>query len=169
MELHSGSEHGRDDLLQATVGDDHRVFEPPWRVASQIYVAFFGGSLAVTVIAWVNARRLRMEDRSRLWILVAGAIAIAATFALYLAILDPSEEIALASMGGRRWARWGSRIVAVVLWIVLARIQNPAARRYQVRGDGEYSSLWLPGLGAVFGLGFIQAAVLLGVLYLIRG
>ena len=63
-----------DALLRPTLADASASGNPgpPYRVSSQGYVAFFGGVLAVTIVALINARRLRMSVRGRR-LLMAGA------------------------------------------------------------------------------------------------
>ena len=46
-----------DDLLRPTLTRPQTVQKPPYRVSSMGYVAFFGGVLAVTIVALINARR----------------------------------------------------------------------------------------------------------------
>lgn len=128
-----------DDLLQPTVGRQPARTGPlPWRVASQFWVAFFGGVPAVTAIAFLNARRLGATVRKQRWILVAGLIAASA----YLGLVSFVGTEASA----RSTLRIAGRVVAVLLFLVVARIQREDDGRYQVFGSGEYASLWGPGI-----------------------
>ncbi len=56
-----------DELLRPTIGAGVDMSVRPWRPMSQTYVAFFGGVIASTVIAFLNARRLGVDaDKRRL-------------------------------------------------------------------------------------------------------
>ena len=55
----------------------------PWRLMSQTYVAFFGGVIASTVIAFLNARRLGVEAARRRLILLVGAGGLVAVIAVF--------------------------------------------------------------------------------------
>jgi hypothetical protein len=135
-----------DELLRPTVAEAPKR-RLPWRVASQFWVAFFGGIPAVTAIAFFNARRLGSSGRRQQWIVLAGLAALAAFVALY-AWLRGTDD-------GLRTMRIVSRVLAVVLFLVLARIQREDDGRHQVFGSGQYAPLWIPG---------ILAAVMSGVL-----
>lgn len=137
-----------DELLQPTVaGVPKRRL--PWRVSSQFWVAFFGGIPAVTGIALLNARRLGSSPRRQHWIVLAGLLAMAAFLALF-AWLRGTDD-------GMRTMRLIARVLAVVLFLVLARIQREDDGRHQVFGSGQYAPLWIPG---------ILAAVISGLLLL---
>ncbi|MGZ5431946.1 MAG: hypothetical protein ACXWH7_03390, partial [Thermoanaerobaculia bacterium] len=105
-----------DDLLRPTVAASVRKGPLPWRVSSQFWVAFFGGIPAVTAIAFLNARRLGASARRQQWILLAGLVAVAAFIALFAWIRGMED--------GARTMRIVGRVLAVVLFLVLARIQR---------------------------------------------
>lgn len=144
-----------DDLLRPTVANSVRKGPLPWRVSSQFWVAFFGGIPAVTAIAFLNARRLGASARRQQWILLAGIVAVAAFIALFAWIRGMED--------GARTMRIVGRVLAVVLFLVLARIQREDDGRHRVFGSGEYASLWLPGLLATV----VSAAVLGGIAVLV--
>lgn len=130
------SEDDLDELLQPTVAaPQQKSGKRPWRVHSQFWIAFFGGILAVTPIAWLNARRLGSSKRTRRLILLTGVVALAA-FAACIWKWYPDDRSAL---------RMASRVVAVLEFLVLARIQRDDDNRHQIFGSSEYASLWLPG------------------------
>ncbi|HEX6096964.1 MAG TPA: hypothetical protein VF432_11620 [Thermoanaerobaculia bacterium] len=139
-----------DDLLQPSVAPaEKRPF--PWRVSSQFWVAFFGGIPAVTVIAFLNARRLGATARKQQGIVLSGvaaAVVFAGLFA-WMQTMDASSR----SMG-----RLAGRVLAVLLYLVLAHIQREDDGRYQVFGGGQYASLWIPGILACV----ISALALIG-------
>ena len=67
-----------DDLLRPTLTRRRQTVQtPPFRVSSMGYVAFFGGVLAVTIVALVNARRLHLTTRAQALMVGAAAAAIA--------------------------------------------------------------------------------------------
>jgi hypothetical protein len=142
------------ELLRPTIAP-----EPPrpmpWRVSSQFWVAFLGGVPAVTVIAYLNARRLRASQSKRRWIALSGVIALIVTIVM-MASLGMTEEY-------RQVARIGVRVIAVVLFLILARIQRDDDRRYQVFGLGQYDSLWAPGILVTV----VSAVALVGLVLLV--
>jgi hypothetical protein len=143
-----------DELLRPTIGADIDQSVRPWRLMSQAYVAFFGGVLAVTLIAFLNARRLGVEASKRWLILVLGVLGLVIAVVVVVALTD---ELELSS--GLRVA---IRVVAVATCLAQLRIQQPMDRAFQLRSS-EYASLWWPGVGAVFGCGLIEVVLLAGV------
>ncbi len=140
-----------DDLLQPTVAESAPKRKRPWRVASQLWVAFFGGVPAVTAIAYLNAGRLGASASKRRWILVAGVVALLVSIAVIVWSITTTQE--------RYATRIAVRLVAVLLFLVLARIQRDDDRHHQVFGAGEYASLWGPGIIATV----ISAVALVGI------
>ncbi|MBB5791443.1 hypothetical protein [Jiangella mangrovi] len=141
-----------DELLRPTVQGLIGTSEKPWRLTSQAYVAFFGGVLASTTIAVVNARRLGVPpDKRRLMMLVGGLAFVAAVVVG-----------ALLADDGTGAARLGARVVAVVAILLLIRLQQPMDRAFVLR-NGEYGSLWGPGLLAVFTLGLVEVLVIVAL------
>lgn len=128
-----------DELLRPTITNAEK--RPlPWRVSSQFWVAFLGGVPAVTAIAFFNAGRLGVDAVKRRWILVAGIAAFVVTIAL-MAWLGVAKE-------HRSTTRIVVRVVAVLLYFVLARLQRDDDGRHQVFGSGQYASLWGAGIVA---------------------
>jgi hypothetical protein len=148
---------GDEDVFEPSLAGYREAEERPWRLGSQVYVAFFGGVLAVTAIAWLNARRLGLGERERLLILLVGAAGLVA--ALLVPIVrdeDPADAYRLTS-----------RIIGVVAFGGLYLIQRAADRVHGAFGeddDDAYASLWGPGLAAVVIGGIIQAVIVFGVL-----
>jgi hypothetical protein len=140
-----------DELLRPTVAPPAPRGPLPWRVSSQFWVAFIGGAPAVTAIAFLNAGRLGASASKRRWILIAGGAAFLLSIAL-MGWLGTMEE-------HRRTARIGVRVIAVLLYLVLARIQRDDDGRHQVFGSGEYASLWIPGIVATL----VSVLALLGL------
>lgn len=123
----------------------------PWRLTSQVYVAFFGGSLAVTGIAWLNARRLGATSPRRTQILLAGLAGFAATLLLFVALSTDDTPSA---------TRLGVQAISIATYGALYLLQRQLDRRYhwydRRSGDESYDSLVGPGLIAVIALGAVQ-------------
>ncbi|GAA0945609.1 hypothetical protein GCM10009554_40640 [Kribbella koreensis] len=141
-----------DELLRPTIGADVDVTVRPWRLMSQAYVAFFGGVLAVTAIAWLNARRLGVPARGR-WLILGSGLAGFVAVAVALELL--TGEVTVAS-----GTRVVIRVIAVLTCLVQLRIQQPMDRAFQLRG-AEYKSLWWPGLAAVIAGGVLEVVLLM--------
>ncbi|MEU4389857.1 hypothetical protein [Kribbella sp. NPDC023855] len=140
-----------DELLRPTIGADVDLSVRPWRLMSQAYVAFFGGVIAATVIAVVNARRLGVPAKGRLLILLSGGAGLILAAAAFVLMTDE-----LTASSGPRLV---IRVIAVLTCLVQLRIQQPMDRAFQLRG-AEYKSLWVPGIAAVIGGGLLEIALL---------
>lgn len=145
-----------DTLLKPSLQDyQPRTLQPemrPWRLSYQVFVAFFGGVLSATMVAYLNGRALRMSRNQLLAILAAGLVGFLVTIGVTLLLgkvpmpefLAPGQATTLAS-----------RAIALLTYLVFYRLQKPADRVYAFFG-GEYGSLFSVGLLAIFGLGFVQ-------------
>ncbi|HEX8205027.1 MAG TPA: hypothetical protein VF587_03095 [Solirubrobacteraceae bacterium] len=150
------------DLLTPSL-DDHAAPPPgrrPWRLSSQFYVAFFGGVLAVTAIAFVNAGRLRADQRRRLLILGSGVLGLAAGIVAAVAGHDSLDASDL---------RLIERGIALVTCGAMYLIQRTPDRLHHYFGRGstpdeEYDSLVGPGIAAVICGAIIQTAVFAAIL-----
>ncbi|TWD84297.1 hypothetical protein FB561_5472 [Kribbella amoyensis] len=143
-----------DELLRPTIAADVDLTVRPWRQLSQAYVAFFGGVIASTVIAFVNARRLGVDRAKQRLILLVGTGSLIVAIAVATLLTDHSTGTSTGS--GLRLA---TRIVAVLCCLVLLRIQRPMDRAFQLRG-ADYGSLWGPGLAAVIGGAVVEALLI---------
>ena len=143
-----------DELLRPTIGADVDLSVRPWRLMSQAYVAFFGGVIATTLIAYLNAKRLGVEASKRRLVLIGGGVGLVLA-AVAFTLLTNSSEITSG-------VRVAIRVIAVAVCLVLLRIQQPMDRAFQLR-NAEYASLWGPGIAAVIGCGLIEIALLAGV------
>jgi predicted permease len=146
-----------DELFEPTLAEYRETGERPWRLGSQFYVAFFGGVVAVTAIAWLNAKRLGLDDRRRWLILLVGAVGLAATIGVPL-IRDEGADAAF---------RLTSRVIAVLAFGGMYLLQRSADRVHSAFARDEeqaYASLWVPGLIAVIVGGVAQAVIVLSVL-----
>ncbi|ONI73575.1 hypothetical protein BWI15_08970 [Kribbella sp. ALI-6-A] len=142
-----------DELLRPTIVANVDLSVRPWRLMSQAYVAFFGGVIAVTVIAWLNARRLGVGAAQQRLILGVGGIALVVSAAVVVLLTDDDADSGL---------RVATRIVAVLCCLVQLRLQRPMDRAFQLRG-ADYKSLWGPGIAAVIGLGLLELVLLAGL------
>jgi hypothetical protein len=127
-----------DELLRPSVPDDGprpARAGRPMRLGSQFYVAFFGGAVAATIIALLNAAALGLSTRKRLLIGGLGMLGLAAT-AVVFAVADSENTRLLA------------RVVGVVAWGGMYLVQRGADRVYAYRSndDEPYASMWGPGI-----------------------
>lgn len=126
----------------------------PWRLGSQIYVAVLGGPLAVTIIAVLNARRLRMP--ATLQFALAG-IGVAVMAAVLLAASAVSADDV---------TRLFTQLSGAAAFGFMFLLQRPYDRAHQVFSphideDDDYDSLWGPGVAAIIG-GFVLTVILAG-------
>lgn len=140
-----------DELLRPTIGAGVDMKVRPWRLMSQTYVAFFGGVIASTVIAFLNARRLGVDAAKRRLILLTGVVGLAGVIAVF-ALLNADADVT----SGFRVA---VRVVAVLCCLVQLRIQRPMDRAFQLRGT-DYGSLWGPGVAVAVGGAIAEAFIL---------
>lgn len=143
-----------DDLLQPTLADRAAATGTarPWRLLSQFYVAALGGALAVTAIALVNARRLRLASTQQAAIAIAGAAGFAATLAIAAVLGQTAEQ------------RWLVRVAAVAAWGGMYAVQRSADRIHGFHeGDEGYASMWIPGTLAAVAGGLIQWPLVVAV------
>ena len=140
----------------------------PWRLGSIFWVAFFGGILPATTLLWLNAERLGAAARKRNLVLLFGAIALAAYVGVAVWTgLHWEETMASDSRVRRRVVREASRVLFVIGYLAQAHLLREDDRRHETF-DGDYASLWGPGLAAVLVLGSIQAAAFLGIVAALR-
>ncbi|MEV7012383.1 hypothetical protein [Streptosporangium sp. NPDC051022] len=125
----------------------------PWRLQSQGYVAFFGGCVAVTTIALINAARLGMPVKGRVLIACTGLAGLTLTLTLAM-VLNPEVSIAAYT--------WLARGSAVVVHLVQAGVQKPYDRGTLLLSRGEeHAPMWLPGALAVLSGGLLEQAALI--------
>ncbi|AXI77323.1 hypothetical protein [Peterkaempfera bronchialis] len=141
-----------DPLLRPTLQQQPRSSGRPWRLISQGYVAFFGGTLAGTAVAVVNATRLGLPRRRVLAVASVGAAALAAT----LALLTVGSGILAGALTVER-------ILAMAAYLWQVRLQREPDRVFVLRG-GEYAPLLGVGVAAVAGLGLLEGVLVHGAL-----
>jgi hypothetical protein len=149
-----------DDLfrpsLEARADEVHEGAPRPWSVKPQLFVAFFGGVLALGAIAWQNSGRLGMAPSRRRLIVVTCGVCFVAVVVIGAVLFGMGTD-----SDATRQARLGSRLVAVGAYLVCERLQRPWERAYRLRrGDNAFESLWKPGIAAVVVLGVVQALLL---------
>lgn len=143
-----------DDLLQPSVRQPRTTGGQPWRLQSLGYLAFFGGVIAGTTMTFLNAGRLGASPRQRWFVIALGILGLAVTIPLVIAVYDPDD--------GRVY-RLVARVVAVLAYLGQAWLLRPLDRAFQLR-DGDYASLWVPGIAAVIGCGIAEAVLLTVIL-----
>ena len=147
------------ELLTPTLGG-HRARDwssrLPWRVTSQVYVGLIGGPVAVTAIALLNARRLRVGEISR------RAMALIGISGLVAGVL------AAALVPGQTAPRLFLQLAGVLTYGGLYLVQRAPDRVHSTFSpnddpDDDYASLLGPGLAAVV-LGWsVEIALVLGL------
>ena len=147
-----------DDLLQPSLETARAPVAPkgsrPWRLGSQVYVAFFGGVLATTAIAFLNGRRLGMEQRRIGAVLGIGALGVATAAAVALLVGVELQTLRILERG-----------IALATFGGQYLVQRTPDRVYHYftgthDEDEDYDSLWVPGLIAVVVGGVLQLLLL---------
>ncbi|MBM0225359.1 MULTISPECIES: hypothetical protein [Micromonospora] len=140
-----------DDLFTPTITPAaYAEGRPPWRPGSLVYPAVFGGALAATVLALVNARRLRLPVGAVLAIVGTGLAALVARLAITVVLLDGHTSGPARLVGA---------LSGVLVWSVANLTQKGRFRTYEMRG-GQAASLVLPGIAAALGLGIVEAVLI---------
>ncbi|SCG40982.1 hypothetical protein [Micromonospora inositola] len=140
-----------DDLFTPTITPAaYAERRPPWRPGSLVYPAVFGGALAATVLALVNARRLRLPTGAALAIAGTGAAALVARLVITVVLLDGRTSGSARLVGA---------LSGVLVWAVANLTQKGRFRTYEMRG-GAPASLVKPGIAAALGLGIVEAVLI---------
>jgi hypothetical protein len=130
----------RDRLLQPSLADREALDarERPWRLSSQIYVAFFGGALAIGAIALINAWRLRLPGRTQ-------AVIAASAAAAELALVVVAHLVDIGD-----GARIASGVAGLLAYGPAYLLQRSADRVYHYHSDDPepYDGLLGPGFVA---------------------
>jgi hypothetical protein len=141
-----------DDLLRPSLADRRiDAGRPlPFRLGSQVYVAFFGGALALGAIAGWNSWALEQPRRAQALI---AAVALAAEAGLLLVV-----AFALDGDAGRI-AGIGAGLVA---YGAAYLIQRSADRvyHYHSREDEPYGSLLGPGIVVVVSARIVESLLI---------
>jgi hypothetical protein len=157
------------DLFAPTLQTHEAAVErpKPWRLGSQLWVAFFGGALAYTAIAYLNGQRLGLPKARLQQILAIGAVGFIATIIVDYMLLNQMSSDSLSDES--RGARFAGRIVAVAVYGIVYQMQKSADRVYRYAHNDSYASLWKPGLIAVFGLGIVQNLLVFAIVRVLMG
>ena len=151
------------DLLQPSLQEETPVatwLPAPFRLYSLLYVAFFGGPLAAAAIGVLQARRLRQSPH-RLGRVVALGMVAALGVGLTAVLLD--NVAAFDAVETDLLFRRANNLWGLLTWMALSRMLTGPDRRYTVRHlelQEPRSSLWVPGLLAVFLVGSAQQLLL---------
>ncbi|MEN6371606.1 MAG: hypothetical protein ABFD64_06280 [Armatimonadota bacterium] len=160
--------HGRpDDLLSPTLGDQQLqpAGRKPWQPTSLLYVAFFGGALAYTVIALINGRRIGLSKDKQNLIMLLGFIGLVASFIMhyFFPVIDGNFTLHTEN---KLSIRLGDRIIGTALYLICSSFMNEANRIYQYRCKTGYESLLGTGIAAVVGLGSAQLIIIYGTMFI---
>ncbi|MCI4064415.1 hypothetical protein MRQ36_18125 [Micromonospora sp. R77] len=144
-----------DDLFTPTItpaayAADRR---PPWRPGSLVYPAVFGGALPATVLALVNARRLRLSTGPILAVAGTGVAALVARALVTVALFDGHASGPARLVGA---------LCGALVWGVANLTQKSAFRTWEMRG-GEPASLVRAGIAAALGLGLVEALLIVAL------
>jgi hypothetical protein len=145
------------ELLRPSMQDVRPLADDqlPWRLRAQLWIGFFGGALAVTAVAWENARRLGAPSATRSWILaVGGAGVIAATAVGCVLSSRPSSMGTLLAY----------RIIGIAVAVILERLQRSPDRVHQYRRAGWsdedlYDGAFAVGIGACLAGVVVQSVI----------
>lgn len=140
-----------DELLRPTVGAGVDLSARPWRLMSQTYVAFFGGVLASTAVAFLNAGRLGVDAGKRRLILLSGLAGLLVVIGVFVLLYGDT--------GVTSGLRVSIRVVAVLCCLAQLRLQRPMDRAFQLRG-ADYGSLWGVGIAVTVGGAIAEALIL---------
>lgn len=154
----------KDDLLTPSLGDQQRRLEnrkKPWRSSSLLYVAFFGGALAYTVMAVINGRRTELSKDKQNLIVLFGFIGLVVSFIMhYVFPVFAFNGRFVPNYHNKPITRVGDRIIGLVLYLICSSFMREADRIYQYRYRIGYASLLLPGTAAAIVFGFTQFIII---------
>jgi hypothetical protein len=143
-----------DELLRPTIGAGVDLSVRPWRLMSQTYVAFFGGVIAATTIAFLNARRLGVDAAKVRLILLTGAAGLVASVVAFNVLDDRlSSDDSYTAV-----ANIAATAIALTCSFAQQRFQRLMDRAFQLRGT-DYRSLWKAGIAAAISGTVIHAVL----------
>lgn len=158
---------GPDDLLTPSLGRDQQPVKQnnkPWLPQSMMYVAFFGGALAYTVIAIINGRRIGLSKDKINLIALLCFVGLAVSFSIH-SIYPVIDSNFILHKENKLAIRLGDRVIGVVLYLICAPFINNANRVYQYRYQTGYASLLGPGIAACIVCGTIQMLLIYAVMF----
>ncbi|MCP5101709.1 MAG: hypothetical protein GY943_39710 [Chloroflexi bacterium] len=155
-----------DDLFSPSLQEEtfaaHYKLKPPWRVQQQIWIAFFGGPVSATVVAFLNGHRLHLKQKELLTMIAVGVIGVVVTIVTAVLLTDIQFSSDLFQSSTQQ-LRYISRIVGVLTYLIFARMQKSADRIYHYRNNGKYDALLGPGLAIVLIAGTLQNVLISGI------
>ena len=149
---------GEDDLFAPSLTEYTSktavLTQPPWRLDSLLWVAFFGGATAIAVLMWLNGLRLKLQPKIQQRILFIGLTGVLATL-IAATILGAAAVPEVWKPAESGW-RVVSRVIAMLAYLAMRQQQSPGDRLFRFAQGDKYDSLWRPGLISVLGLGTLQ-------------
>jgi hypothetical protein len=121
---------------------------PPFRLDSQFGLAFLGGPAAVTAIAVLNARRLRLSNRLQRSMVIGGILVTLLEFGIAWTAIVSYGHDSDPGVRAKLLPRWSLALINLLWAAALVRWQTPAARQYELLDRGEYASMRGPGFVA---------------------
>ena len=139
-----------DGLFTPSVRNEALPTPPPYRVSSTFYVGFFGGPLACTAVNVINARRLGIPERDRLWLLVIGGVGMIVGLAAAALLTPVATTVTVLHLV--------LQAAGALTHVLQARLLNPRERYWQMRGV-EPASLWALGIFTAVSGRFVTRAL----------
>lgn len=155
-----------DDLLKPSLQDQSKLrFDPlPFSPRSQFLVTFFGGVASGWFYTYINSERLKVDKKTINQIHLMWLVAVIVTTIAYYVVAGQIEQFS-ENREMQRYLRYGNRILGILVYLVVARLQNSWFTRYRwmTGGDGEptYANPWGYGLAAVFLVPILHGILLL--------
>jgi hypothetical protein len=136
----------------------------PWRIAPQFLVALFAGPLVVTLIAWLNGKRLLLHPSQLRHIKIIGLIGTAIAWGIPLVLSTQDNLNLFWRVPLNQW--WVSNLVtAVICCFIFAMIQNTGMRVYYFyHGDKGFSRFWIRGVAVIILMLFVQGVIISHIL-----
>ncbi|MEM7111988.1 MAG: hypothetical protein AAF614_06115 [Chloroflexota bacterium] len=135
--------------------------QPPWRLDSLLWVAFFGGATAIAVLMWLNGKRLKLQPKIQQRVLFLGIAGVLVTLIAAM-ILGAASVPGVWKPAESGW-RVVSRVISMLAYLGMRQQQSPGDRLFRFAQGDKYDSLWRAGLISVFGLGTLQNLLAYGI------
>ncbi|MEW5986406.1 MAG: hypothetical protein AB1791_07210 [Chloroflexota bacterium] len=142
----------------------------PWSLGVQAWVALLGGSLAITILAFLNGRRLGLTAARQGLILIIGAMGFVATLLaaqlLHLGQLPPFYSPIRESAGMEY--RLLSQAIALISYFFLVRLQRSDYRTHCFYRATEHASFVVPWI-LIIALARVQSWLVFDARTLLEG
>lgn len=119
-----------EDILKASLKDDTGRNTQTYDLNMLFYVAFFGGVIPTIVLGTANLKWLKIDKRIANLLITVGVIILIAKAAVY-GLISGSYFVF-----DSRYLRWGSRIAAVILYLVYYAVMKEKYRQHLLL-DGQ--------------------------------